>query len=389
MDNLTVVEFTAALSESEREKKEMERRKKIQIARLKCSDKPSYPVMTINMNGEGNAADQRKLLSVVMRSFSASVIFCQELPWKFEKEVVENCGTGNYSYLPSGKEAAVMWAEEDFDGEPVDVADKKKIRDRLVDAGKIDSEPASQILARTAVVKLKIKGKASNCTPAFLAVSWHGPFRSKLEFRKNVFKAFISFLNEVCHEKDVSSAIIGGDFNLNTLEELDVDKDLTEPRVSFPGYELSPRGELRFRDHEGPGRKYIPYKDNFAFFTIPRCNTKPPKGRLSRLFGDMIVSSVRPMLVFVNSEDPAGDLLKKDRKDVEQLITKEVLDHDPIIDVLHLETGKFSLQETRDLLALSILLVSEWAKQNKNIISIHSCNPSVPDRRNSVIDSNY
>lgn len=142
---------------------------------------------------------------------------------------------------------------------------------------------------------------------------------------------------------------------MNTLEELDVDEDLAEPNVSFPGYELSPRGELRFRGHEGRGRKYIPYKDNFAFFTIPRSNTKPPEGRLSRLFGDIIVSSVRPMLVFVNSEDPAGDLLKKDGKDVEQLVTKEVLDHDPIISVLHLETGKFSLQETRDVLALSIV----------------------------------
>lgn len=367
MDDLTVAEITAAFSviweamkdgqieESEREKKEMELREGILKARLKRCDKPSYFVMTINMNGKGNAPDRRNLLSLVMRSFFASVIFCQERPGKFAKEVVENCGTGGYCFVHSEKEAAVMWAEEDFDGEPVDVADKSRIRKRLVDAGKIEREPASVIPGRTAVVKLKIKGQASNCTPAFLAVSWHGPFPLKLESRKNVFKALISFLYEVCREKDVSSAIIGGDFNLNTLEELDVDEDLAEPNVSFPGYELSPRGELRFRGHKGRGRKYIPYKDNFAFFTIPRSNTKPPEGRLSRLFGDIIVSSVRPMLVFVNSEDPAGDLLKKDGKDVEQLVTKEVLDHDPIISVLHLETGKFSLQETRDVLALSIV----------------------------------
>ena len=362
MDDLTEAEITAAvrviweamkdgqIGESEREKKEMELREDIQKARLKRCDKPSYFVMTINMNGVGNAPDRRKLLSLVMRNFFASVIFCQELPGKFEEEVVENCGTGNYSYLPSGKEAAVMWAEEDFDGEPVDVADKKKIRDRLVDAGKIDSEPASQILARTAVVKLKIKGKASNCPPAFLAVSWHGPFRrTKLELRKKVVKAFFSFLYEVCREKDVSSAIIGGDFNLNTVEELDDDEDLAEPNVSFPSYELSPRSE-RSRDRRGRGRKFISYKDNFAFFTIPRSNSKSPQ-----LFGDITVSSVRPMLVFVNSEDPASDLLKKDHKDVKRLTTTEVLDHDPVIGVLHLETGKFRLQETRDLLALSIV----------------------------------
>lgn len=362
MDNFTIAELAAALGdickavedgqieESERKKKVMELKKDIQNARLKRCDKPSYFIMTINMNGEGNAPHRRKLLSLVMQSFFASVIFCQELPGKFEKEVVENCGTGGYYSVSSQKEAAVMWAKEDFDGEPVGIAAKRTICDGLVAGGKIDREPASEIPARTAVVKLKIKGEASSCTPAFLAVSWHGPFRrTKLEFRKNVFKALISFSHEVCRENDVSSAIIGGDFNLNTLEELDDDEDLAEQNVSFAGYELSPRGELSC-GRGGQGRKYIPYKDNFAFFTIPCTNTKSPQ-----LFGDITVSSVRPMLVFVNSEDPASDLLKKDHKEVEQLTSTEVLDHDPIIGVLHLETGKFRQQETRDSLALSIV----------------------------------
>lgn len=362
MEDLTVAEITAAFSviweatkdgqieESEREKKEMEFREGIQKARLKRCDKPSYFVMTINMNGEGNAPDQRNLLSLVMRSFFASVIFCQELPGKFAKEVVENCGTGGYCFVPSEKEAAVMWAEEDFDGESVDIADKRTIRKRLVNGGKIDRELASEIPARTAVVKLKIKGEASNCTPAFLAVSWHGPFRgTNLESRKKVVKALFSFLYELCREKGVFSAIIGGDFNLNTVEELDDDEDLAEPNVSFPSYELSPRSE-RSRDRKGPGRRFISYKDNFAFFTIQRSNTKS-----AQLFGDITVSSVRSMLVFVNSEDPASDLLKKDHKDVKRLTTTEVLDHDPVIGVLHLETGKFRVQETRDLLALSIV----------------------------------
>lgn len=362
MDDLTIAELAAALGdlwkaveggqieESERKKKVMELKKDIQNACLKRCDKPSYFIMTINMNGEGNAPDRRKLLSLVMHSFFASVIFCQELPGKFQKEVVENCEAGGYYFVSSEREAAVMWAEEDFDGEPVDVADKTRIRDRLVAAGKIERETASGIPGRTAIVKLKIKGDASNCTPAFLAVSWHGPFRrTKLDFRKNVFKALFSFLYEVCRENDVSSAIIGGDFNLNTLEELDDDEDLAEQNVSFAGYELSPRGELSC-GREGQGRKYIPYKDNFAFFTIPSSNTKSPQ-----LFGDITVSSVRPMLVFVNSEDPASDLLKKEHKEVEKLTSTEVLDHDPIIGVLHLETGKFRQQETRDLLALSIV----------------------------------
>lgn len=361
MDDLTVAEITAAFSviweaikdgqieESEREKKEKELREGIQKARLKRCDKPSYFVMTINMNGKGNAADRRNLLSLVMRSFFASVIFCQELPGKFAKEVVENCGTGGYCFVSSEKEAAVMWAEEDFDGESVDIADKQTIRDRLVNGGKIDRKLASEIPARTAVVKLKIKGEASNCTPAFLAVSWHGPFsRTNLESRKKVVKALFSFLYELCREKGVFSAIIGGDFNLNTVEELDDDEDLAEPNVSFLSYELSPRSE-RSRDRKGRGRRFISYKDNFAFFTIQRSNTKS-----AQRSGDITVSSVRPMLVFVNSEDPASDLLKKDHKDVKRLTATEVLDHDPVIGVLHLETGKFRVQETRDLLALSI-----------------------------------
>ena len=351
MDDLTVTvaeldkalgDILTEVEESEREKKVMKFQKDVQNARLKCCDKPSYFVMTINMNGAGNAPDRRKLLSLVMRSFFASVIFCQELPGKFEKEVVENCGTGGYCFVRSEKEAAVMWAKEEFDGEGVDIAAKETICKRLVNGGKIDRELASEIPARTAVVKLMIKREASNCTPAFLVVSWHGPFRqTRLEFRKKVVKALISFLYEVCCANDVSSAIIGGDFNLNTVEELDDDDDLAEPNVSFPSYELSPRSE-RSRDRKGRGRRFISYKDNFAFFTIPRSNTKS-----AQLFGDIKVSCVRPMLVFVNSEDPASDLLKKDHKDVKQLTTKDVLDHDPIIGVLHLETGKFSYRKRK------------------------------------------
>ena len=51
--------------------------------------------MTINMNGkEGIADERRKLIVSTIKRSSASVIFCQEVPRKFETEVVEKCGAG-------------------------------------------------------------------------------------------------------------------------------------------------------------------------------------------------------------------------------------------------------------------------------------------------------
>ena len=99
----------------------------------------------------------------------SEIIFCQELPNCFEKDVVEKCGTCVYDLVcTAGREAAVMTRKETFYGEPVDVAFKTRILDTVV-ASKIFFSHVSEITARTAVVKLTSKGEACS----FLAVSWH------------------------------------------------------------------------------------------------------------------------------------------------------------------------------------------------------------------------
>ena len=220
-----------------------------------------YPLMTINMNGDGKPCERRDLSSEIIRNNRPSLVFCQELPGYFEKDVVGKCDTYDYAVVCTEKEAAVMWNKVDFNGEPVDAALKTKIRESVVAFYNIDNDIVSEIPARTAIVKLSSKEDACNCLSALLAVSWHGPHSgTKMDKKQNVRKALFLFLSEVCRKTGASSLIIGGDFNLNTLEG---NADLRELNVFFPHYELSPRGKLA-KKSKRRGRPYIPYKDNFA-----------------------------------------------------------------------------------------------------------------------------
>ena len=313
------------IEESELPEEEAKLKKAIQDARLKWVTTPSYFILTVNMNGKGIVADRRKLLSIIMRNVFASVIFCQELPGCFKKEVVEQCGTGGYEFVSNGNQAAVMWLMEDFVGQPVNTTGTsiRRIKERLDKRADIDS---SEVLTRIAMVKLQNRKGDFRCAP-FLAVSWHGPhIKAKTPIAKNkVFAGLICFLREVCKEEKMSF-IIGGDFNLNTLE-LDLDKD-----VFLENYELTARAESKLLQ-KIPGRfEYIPYKDNFVL-----CPWK----------GDIKVSSVRPF-EFENAEAPSSDITERDHKDFDQrkqsnTSRNDLLDHDPIVGVLHLakETGKW------------------------------------------------
>ena len=269
-----------------------------------------YIVMTVNMNGNhGKPSERRALLSEIISKSGPSLVFCQELPGFFEKVVVRKCGM---CVLTAGKEAAVMWSEAHFFDEPVDAAFKTKILDTVVASQNFRSDKVSEITARTAVVKLTSKREACS----FLAVSWHGPHSAtKLETKQEVLKALTLFLYEICWMTNVSSIIIGGDFNLNTLDE----NGLGGFEVYFPFYELSFRGKLA-NERKGRGRHYIAYKDNFGVTTISPSVVRP--------FGDMELSKVRPLSEFVYVKEE-GD----------------ILDHDPIIGVLHFgqtpSTGKF------------------------------------------------
>ena len=239
-----------------------------------------YDLMTINMNGNGKPSERRALSSKIVKHGDPSVVFCQELPDRFIKDVVEKCDTCDYDFVrTAGKEAAVMWNKEDFYGEPVDAALKTKILDSLVASHKIDNDSVSEIPTRTAVVTLSSKEDACDCRYAFLAVSWHGPHsRMKMDKKKMVVKALILFLSEACRWTDASSFIIGGDFNLNTLKDIGEDADLKGLNVLFSHYELSPRGKLAI-EIKGRGRPYIPYKDNFAVASISLFGSRPLGGR--------------------------------------------------------------------------------------------------------------
>lgn len=78
-----------------------------------------FRIMTINMNGPGGADDRRELVLKTMKTVTASVIFCQEIPGKFQKEVAKCGAIGNYESVKTGEEAAVLWRTEDFDGDPL------------------------------------------------------------------------------------------------------------------------------------------------------------------------------------------------------------------------------------------------------------------------------
>ena len=265
-----------------------------------------YSLMTVNMHGKTKVDERRALLSKIITSSASSLVFCQELPGFFDKKVVRKCGTCVYDLVrTAGKEAAVMWSEAHFYGEPVDAAFKTKILDK-VDASqnfRSDEFEVSEITARTAVVKLTSKSEACS----FLAVSWHGPSKMKLEKKRKVLKALILFLQEICRKKNLSSIIIGGDFNLNTLDE---------NGLNFPWYELTSRAGLA-TGRKRPGHPYIPYKDNFVIITI-----SPSVGRP---FVDMKLSKVKPLSEFNYVKEEGSER------------GKDILDHDPIIGVLQLQ----------------------------------------------------
>ena len=157
---------------------------------------PSYSVMTVNMNGSGKPSERRDLSSKIIRANQPSLVFCQELPNCFERDVVRKCkGTCDYDFLFTDKETAVMWSKNDFCGEPVDAAVKRRSFDAMV-ASQNFRHHVNGIIGRTAVVRLTTKG-AEACT--VLAVSWHGPHSAtRLEKKQEVLKALILFLYEIC-----------------------------------------------------------------------------------------------------------------------------------------------------------------------------------------------
>ena len=245
-----------------------------------------------------------------MRSFFSSIVFCQELPGCWDEKVVAECGTSGYGHVKNEKESAVLWRTEDFHGETEGLETSnswiRQVRNRV-------APDASQLLSRIAMVKLT---PTKSSKESILAVSLHGPHKVKDDVKLREFNSLTAFLAKVIEEKRISSYIIGGDFNLNTLGIELADN------VVVQSYELSPRQKTQ----QQKSSKYIAFKDNFVFY---------PSMKLR-------VPHVRPFL-FEDRETPNSDLTKEDQKKVEKEVANatntpvdptKMLDHDPIIGVL-------------------------------------------------------
>ena len=294
-----------------------EYKKNIQEARLKSAETPSYFIMTINMEGRAKRDDRVLLLKIIMSTYFSSIIFCQETPGHFERDIVDTCGTFGYDFVKNEKNAAVLWRTEEFESstEGLKTTDRSiiQIRDRV--------KYTTELLSRIAMVKLTCR----NCSETVLAVSWHGPHRGydKTVGKPNAFNGLTTFLQEICREKNIPTFIIGGDFNLDTLDD-----ELTlGDKVSVPVYELSRRQLKRFKERS----TYIPHKDNFVFL----------------YGGNITVSWTRPFEIEdpnIEIEDPntgTSDLTEGGYEDIQSKMAsgkvsqvEEALDHDPVIGVL-------------------------------------------------------
>ena len=309
--------------------------KSILEARLKTSENPSYFVMTINMNGSasvrGGAQKRRDLLSIIMRSaFPTALIFCQELPGKFETEVVPE----KYHCRRNENEAAVIWDGDHFDGsfEGLETTNSEitELRDKIIK----ERGHASELLSRISMVKLTPRGQERN--ESILAVSFHGPYKGKSKEEKcEIFRSLIEFLKEVIKLRRIPSYIVGGDFNFDTLEVALPDK------VIVSSTQPSPRSQEKQQE----SGRYIPNKDNFIWYP----------------HAAVIKVSWSRALVFCNENDKSSDLTKEEHETVPRE-AKYLLDHDPIVGVLDFLPRKARKDLSKKLEHMSISDNWEGAK---------------------------
>ena len=265
----------------------------------------------MNSPESGVTEKRRRFVSILMRSFFSSIIFCQELPGYFETKVVAECGTLGYDSVRNEKQSAVIWRKEDFDGETkgFETTDRS-IRELIKSLG----SGADDLLSGIAMVKLTPKASKESV----LAVSWHGPHKLNDDGKKIEFKSLTTLLTKVIENKGIPSYIIGGDFNLNPLSQsIQLPND-----VVVPIYELSPRQEAQQQK-----ARYIPFKDNFVFYPGMK---------------NLKVRYVRPFL-FEDEETATSDFTKEDQAKVKGEMAEgtdtpaqptDMLDHDPIIGVI-------------------------------------------------------
>ena len=179
-----------------------------------------------------------------------------------------------------------MWRRSDFDGDRQSVKGTDSSITQIVERSqrKISDVDVSEVRTRTAMVKLTSRRTGAS----FLAVSWHGPWSGKEGTQRlETFHGLIRFLQEVREMKyvSVSSFIIGGDFTLNTKDDLPQLKGVTISR-----YKLCARDENRLAKslQQKHGRPFTPYRDTFIV-SVAGPSDKCP------MTGDITVFSVEPL----------------------------------------------------------------------------------------------
>ena len=250
-------------------------------------ENPSFPVMTINMNGppkKGYARGRETLLPLILEKFCSDIIFCQEIPKTFPQEEMVRKG---YESVKNGEEVGIMWSTKNFTQET-------KITDENVTQllDNVLQEIRTNLLSRMTMAKLTSK---QNTAMSTLAVSYHGKYSRYSEEKRRIdYSILLVLLREVTEMYGINSFIIGGDFNFNTLE-------FKYPDGVFGSYDLMERS----KDN---GNRKIEYKDNF--FTFPNKILEVDKIK-------------------------AIDLTGFELKDFKAI---DLLDHDPIVGVLSFVT---------------------------------------------------
>ena len=266
----------------------------------------TYRIMTMNcLKEQGKGTEDRRRDEIIsnIKRFPASVIFCQQVPKCFKKEVVEKYGECNddysYEFVPKDVDSkthkmVVMWRTTDFESEEV-----KQIGERLK-----EKKSDVDVTERCAMVKLTRPPKTRK--ESFLAVSWYWPPNVGDKVTKEkVFDDLIRFLRVVCENEKLSSFIIGGGFNSVNTKKL----------VHGPNY-----GVKISLTEEQCGPHLFRYRDAFISFSVS--SDKLP------MTGDIQVSSVRQLELENKSDEK-----------------EPVLSHVPVVGDLKLEQDRGKLQQ--------------------------------------------
>ncbi|PFX22521.1 hypothetical protein AWC38_SpisGene12964 [Stylophora pistillata] len=198
------------------------------------------------------------------------------------------------------------------------------------------------LLSRISMVRLRPK---RNPEADILAVSYHGTYKKTKEVRHSACKILLAFLDKVLEKNNISSYIIGGDFNFDTLEfELPSD-------VTVASYEMSPR----LQEKQEKSSRFIPHKDNFIWFS-----KKVLKVSWS---GPISFEDKNNLNSDLTEEDPEKVQEATNKKGTEAAEATDMFDHDPVVGFLiHSSPSKAVKNLSEEFKDMSLSDTSEGEK---------------------------